>query len=89
MMQHLYAALWQGAPIALNEAPDWMARHPDLAGHNQAVPHSAINQELAAKRQTWAQHVDLFCDWDDPRTPVPRTSHRTGPRDDRQRPRRL
>ncbi|MEA1053946.1 hypothetical protein U5801_29650, partial [Lamprobacter modestohalophilus] len=53
MMQHLYAALWQGAPIALNEAPDWMARHPDLAGHNQAVPHSAINQALAAKRQTW------------------------------------
>ncbi|MFB1489881.1 MULTISPECIES: cytidylyltransferase domain-containing protein [unclassified Thiocapsa] len=66
MMQHLYTALWQGEPIALDDALDWMARHPELAAHNQAVPQSAINQELAAKREAWARHVDLFCDWDDP-----------------------
>ncbi|MEE4204374.1 MAG: NTP transferase domain-containing protein, partial [Halieaceae bacterium] len=71
MMQHLYTALWQGRPIALSDALDWMARHPELAAHNQAVPHSAINQALAAKRQAWAQHVDLFCDWDDPRVLAP------------------
>ncbi|MBV5272519.1 MAG: NTP transferase domain-containing protein [Lamprocystis purpurea] len=66
MMQQLYGALWRGEPIALGAALDWMARHPDLAGHNQDVKHSAINQELAAKRQEWARHVDLFCDWDEP-----------------------
>ena len=66
MMQHLYTALWQGQPIALKDALAWMAKHPKMATHNQAVPHSAINQELRAKRQTWVQHVDLFCDWDDP-----------------------
>lgn len=67
MMQHLYAALWRGSPIVLSDALDWLARHPDLAGHNLDVQHSAINQELAAKRQAWERHVDLFCDWDDPR----------------------
>jgi spore coat polysaccharide biosynthesis protein SpsF len=66
MMRHLYAALWQGEPIGLGDALHWMAEHPDLAGQNQDVQHSAINQELAAKRQAWARHVDLFCDWDEP-----------------------
>lgn len=68
MMQYLYAALWQGEPVTLGDALAWMAGHPELAGHNQAVPHSAINQELAAKLRAWARHVDLFCDWDDPRS---------------------
>ena len=71
MMQHLYAALWQGKPIALSDPPEWMARNPDLAGHNQAVPHSAVNQERAAKRKDWARYVDLFCDWDNPRALAP------------------
>ncbi len=74
MMQHLYTMLWQGEPIPLEDALAWMAKHPDLAGHNQAVPHSAINQELAAKRQAWARHVDLYWDWDDPSQSVTASS---------------
>ena len=66
MMQHLYTALWQGQPIRLEDALDWMAEYPELAGINDSVGHSAINQELSAKRRTAGQHVDLFCDWDDP-----------------------
>ncbi|MDP4744956.1 MAG: glycosyltransferase family protein [Porticoccaceae bacterium] len=66
MMQHLYDALWQGSPIPLHEALEWMALHPELAGCNQAVSYSAINQDLAVKRQAWVQYVDLFCSWDDP-----------------------
>lgn len=66
MMQHLYTALWQGQPITLEDALDWMSEHPELAGINDSVEHSAINQELSVKRRTAGQHVHLFCDWDDP-----------------------
>ena len=66
MMQHLYDALWRDGPVPLSEALDWMACHPELAGVNETVQHSAINQELSAKRRTAHQHIALFCDWDDP-----------------------
>lgn len=66
VMQHLYNALWRGTPIPLSEALDWMANHPELAGVNEAVQHSAINRELSVKRRTAKRHVALFCDWDDP-----------------------
>lgn len=71
MMQHLYHGLWRGAPIPLGDALDWMTRHPELAGVNEAVQHSAINQELSAKRRTVQQHVVLFCDWNDPSQAIP------------------
>lgn len=71
MMQHLYHALWRGAPIPLSDALDWMTRHPELAGVNEAVQHSAINQELSVKRRAAQQHVALFCDWDDPSKAIP------------------
>ena len=67
MMQQLYGALFKGYPISLTDALTWMDEHPDLVSQNQAVQHSAINQELAAKRRAWLRHVDLFCDWENPR----------------------
>ena len=66
LMHQLYTALWQGQPFTLSQALEWMAHHPDIAGYNQAVQHSAINQELHAKRRLWNRHIALFCDWDDP-----------------------
>jgi spore coat polysaccharide biosynthesis protein SpsF len=66
MIRHLYTALWRGEPIPFEDALAWMAEHPRLAGQNQAVPHSAINQELAAKHKASAQYVDLYCDWNNP-----------------------
>jgi spore coat polysaccharide biosynthesis protein SpsF len=66
MIQHLYTALWRGAPIPLSEAIDWMARHPEVASVNVAVQHSAINHELSVKHRSALQYVSLFCDWDDP-----------------------
>lgn len=73
MMKHLYNALWQGAPIPLSQALDWMARHPERAGVNETVQHSAINQELSAKHGAARQHVALFCDWDNPSRLIPPT----------------
>ena len=66
MMQNLYSALWRGKPIPLLEALGWMASNPDIADNNRSIPHSVINQELAHKRTFLFQHIELFCDWNDP-----------------------
>ena len=66
MIQALYEALWQGEPIQLTQALNWLVQNPQIANLNKVVEHSTINQELARKRSSWARHVELFCDWEDP-----------------------
>lgn len=68
LMQELYAALWRGAPIPLDEALEWMSENPTLAAGNQAVSGSPINCELVAKREAWRCHVAVFSDWNEPRS---------------------
>jgi len=63
MMQHLYEALWGGEPIPLKVALTWMTHNSHLSEINNAVEHSGINQELAAKRRTWDHHIAHYCDW--------------------------
>lgn len=50
MMATLYEALYQGQPIPLEVALDYLRRHPEVAGLNQQVEQSGINQELAKHR---------------------------------------
>jgi spore coat polysaccharide biosynthesis protein SpsF len=66
VMQALYEALWQGEPLQFTEALNWLAKNPQIANLNKVVEHSTINQELAQKRSSWSEHVELFCDWEDP-----------------------
>ncbi|MFP4294188.1 MAG: cytidylyltransferase domain-containing protein [Halothiobacillaceae bacterium] len=66
MMQQLYAALWKGVPITLDEALEWMARNPLVAGHNLSVQDSAINQRLSAERRARAPGMDLLYSWENP-----------------------
>ena len=63
MMQHLYEDLWDGEPVPLEAAFTWLAQNSDLSKINKKVEHSAINQELAAKRRAWKRHIALFFDW--------------------------
>jgi len=63
MMQHLYEDLWDGEPIPLEAALTWLEQNPDLSTKNKSVAHSIINQGLAAKRESWKQHIDFYCDW--------------------------
>lgn len=51
LMDAIYRELWQGHPIPLDKVVDWLKAHPDQVLLNQQVQHSAINQELAAKRR--------------------------------------
>ena len=57
MMEKLYGALYEGQPIPLEVALGYLHRHPELVALNQHVEHSAINQELAARRA--AQQLSL------------------------------
>lgn len=66
MMRQIYADLWRGEPIALEDAFDWLGQHPKMSSLNQSVQHSAINQEIDAKRQEWVNQVSLYCKWDEP-----------------------
>lgn len=50
MMATLYEALYQGQPIKLEAVVDYLQRHPEVAAINRRVEHSAINQELTARR---------------------------------------
>jgi len=50
LMVKLYEALYQGEPIPLTAAIAYLQRHPEVAAVNRRVEHSAINQELAARR---------------------------------------
>ena len=50
MMEILYGELYTGQPIPLEVVLDYLQCHPKVAGLNQQVPQSAINQELAARR---------------------------------------
>jgi len=63
MMQHLYEDLWDGEPIPLESALTWLAQNPDFSTINKKVEHSAINQELAAKRRAWKKPFEVYCDW--------------------------
>jgi len=50
MMATLYGALYKGRPIPLEVVVDYLQCHSKVAGLNQHVEHSAINQELVARR---------------------------------------
>jgi len=50
MMATLYEALYNGRPIPLEVAVDFLQRHPKVARLNQRVEHSAINQKLVELR---------------------------------------
>jgi len=66
MMIHLYEHLWEGEQIPLEAVLMWSDQNPDLAKKNNSVVHSIINQDLAAKRKSWKQHIDFYCDWHNP-----------------------
>jgi len=63
MMARLYEALWQGEPVLLEQAVNWLEAHPEMADINQGVQHSAINQELAAKRAALKLKVQAQAEW--------------------------
>ena len=63
VMWHLYEALWDGDLIPLRLALVWLAQNSDVSELNKTVEHSAINQELAAKRLDWKHYLALYCDW--------------------------
>jgi len=63
MMARLYDALWQGEPISIEQAVSWLEAHPEMADINQRVQHSAINQELAAKRAAGKRQVQAQVEW--------------------------
>lgn len=63
MMVKLYEDLCQGKPIPLKQAVHWLETHPEIAGINQRVQHSAINQELAAKRAARKRQVQAQAEW--------------------------
>ena len=50
LMVKVYEALYQGEPIPLTAVIAYLQRHPEVAALNLRVEHSAINQELAARR---------------------------------------
>ena len=50
MMATLYEALYEGQPIPLKAVVDYLQRQPEVAALNRRVEHSAINQELGARR---------------------------------------
>lgn len=50
MLAMLYEALYRGLPILLGAVVDYLQRHPKVPALNRRVEHSAINQELAARR---------------------------------------
>lgn len=62
-MAKLYGHLYQGQPIPLEKATAFMETHPELAAMNQNVQHSAINQQLAAMRETNRSPVVATVPW--------------------------
>ena len=50
LMADLYDALYEDSPIPLQQAVAHLEANPSLASRNCQVTHSAINQELAARR---------------------------------------
>jgi spore coat polysaccharide biosynthesis protein SpsF len=63
LVAKLYEALYQGEPIALDKVVHFLENHPGLASMNNSVEHSAINQELAAKRETAQVPVLATIQW--------------------------
>lgn len=63
-MADIYQALWQGRPIPIEQVVQWLDAHPQAAAINQGVKHSAINQELAAKRAARRPAVEAWSDWE-------------------------
>lgn len=63
LMARIYADLYKGEPIALERVIDFLEDHPELAVMNQSVQHSAINQELAAKRASHPVPVVATVPW--------------------------
>ncbi|QVL50187.1 MAG: hypothetical protein KFB96_06935 [Thiocapsa sp.] len=63
LMASLYQALWQGQPIAIEQAVRWLEANPEAAALNQRVQHSIINQELAAKRAAREPQVQARVLW--------------------------
>jgi spore coat polysaccharide biosynthesis protein SpsF len=63
LMAALYEALYQSAPIPLEQAIAHLEAHPELTALNRQVPHSAINQELAARRAQTAALLLTTAPW--------------------------
>ena len=63
LMACLYQALWNDEPIPLATATDWLAENLHISKANKSVEPSMVNQELAAKRNDFAKHVDVYCNW--------------------------
>ena len=63
LMAKLYGHLYKEKPIPLEKTTAFLKSHPELAAMNQNVQHSAINQQLAAMRETSRSPVVASVPW--------------------------
>lgn len=62
LMDALYEALWQGSPISLQVALEWLQKNPEAAVQNESITDSLINLELKKLNSKKKQFVEFSRD---------------------------